>query len=102
MHIKEPLGENSDGNDATGHNRPHQQAALLDVIDHAFFLTRFETRGKLTTQCELSRAIGCTSTAYLDNGTYRFVLSRGLGDGEGRAVAAPVRLSILPEASKTE
>jgi hypothetical protein len=34
VQIKEPLCEDGDGNDAAGQNRPHEQAALLDVIDH--------------------------------------------------------------------
>ena len=47
MQIEEPLGENSDGNDAASQDGPHQQAALLDVVDHAdFVLAAFAARGK--------------------------------------------------------
>ena len=34
MEIKEALGEDGDSDDAAGQNRPHEQAALLDVVDH--------------------------------------------------------------------
>ena len=34
--------------------------------------------------------------------SHRFVFSRGFGDGDGRAAEPPVRLTNLPEASKTE
>jgi hypothetical protein len=34
MQVKEPLGKNRDGNNAAGQNWPHQQTALLDVINH--------------------------------------------------------------------
>ena len=34
VQIEKSLCENRDGNDAAGQNRPHEQAALLDVIDH--------------------------------------------------------------------
>jgi len=34
--------------------------------------------------------------------SHRFVFSRGFGDGDERAAEPPVRLSNLPEASKTE
>jgi hypothetical protein len=35
MQIEKPLRENADGNNAASQDRPHQQTALLDVIDHA-------------------------------------------------------------------
>src|SRR6266404_5126979 len=35
MEIEPPLQENGDGDDAAGQNRPHQQTALLNVINHA-------------------------------------------------------------------
>ena len=35
MEIEPPLQENGDGDDAAGQNRPHQQSALLNVINHA-------------------------------------------------------------------
>jgi hypothetical protein len=35
MKIKKPLCKNSDGDDAADQDRPHEQATLLDVIDHA-------------------------------------------------------------------
>jgi len=34
MQIEEPLGEDGDRDDAASQNRPHQQTALLDVVDH--------------------------------------------------------------------
>ena len=34
MQIKETLSEDRDGNDAAGQNWPHQQTALLNVVDH--------------------------------------------------------------------
>ncbi len=35
VQIEEALCEDRDGNDAASQNRPHQQATLLDVVDHA-------------------------------------------------------------------
>jgi hypothetical protein len=46
MQIEKTLGENSDRDNAAGKNRPHQQAAFLDVVDHASFLVRISTGGK--------------------------------------------------------
>ena len=47
VQIEESLCENRDGNDAAGQNRPHEQAALLDVIDHLeLSLAAFGARGK--------------------------------------------------------
>src|SRR5438105_9247187 len=47
VQIEEPLCEDRDGNDAAGQNRPHEQAALLDVIDHLeLSLAAFGARGK--------------------------------------------------------
>ena len=37
MEIKEALGENRDRHDAADQDRPHEQPALLDVIDHGNF-----------------------------------------------------------------
>src|ERR1051326_300571 len=37
VQIKEALGKHSYRDDAAAQNRPHQQSALLDVIDHAGF-----------------------------------------------------------------
>ena len=34
VQIEKPLGEHSDGNDTARQDRPHEQAALLDVVDH--------------------------------------------------------------------
>ena len=34
MQIEKPLCKDSDCDDAASQNRPHQQATLLDVIDH--------------------------------------------------------------------
>ena len=33
--IEQPLGENGDRDHAADQDRPHEQTALLDVIDHA-------------------------------------------------------------------
>src|SRR5438067_2385704 len=38
MQVEEALGKNGDGDNAAGQNRPHQQPALLDVINHAGYL----------------------------------------------------------------
>ena len=35
MQIKKAFGENGDADNAASKNRPHQQSAFLDVIDHA-------------------------------------------------------------------
>jgi hypothetical protein len=34
MQVKEPLCEDSDGDHAANQDGPHEQAALLDVVDH--------------------------------------------------------------------
>src|SRR5205085_9825493 len=47
MQIEQPLGKDRDGNDAAREDRPHKQAALLDVVDHRpVFLAAFRSRGK--------------------------------------------------------
>jgi hypothetical protein len=47
VQIKEPLGKNRDGNDAARQDGPHEQAPLLDVVDHGpFVLTGFAAHGK--------------------------------------------------------
>jgi hypothetical protein len=35
MQIEQPLGENRDGDDAARQDGPHEQATLLDVVDHS-------------------------------------------------------------------
>jgi glucose-6-phosphate-specific signal transduction histidine kinase len=37
MQVEQAFGENSNRDDAAAQNWPHQQAALLDVINHADF-----------------------------------------------------------------
>jgi hypothetical protein len=37
MQIKKAFGKDSNGDDATAENWPHQKSALLDVINHADF-----------------------------------------------------------------
>jgi hypothetical protein len=37
MQIQQPFREDGDRDDATRQDRPHEQAALLDVIDHRKF-----------------------------------------------------------------
>jgi hypothetical protein len=34
MQVKEPLGKDRHGNHAANQDGPHEQAALLDVVDH--------------------------------------------------------------------
>jgi len=47
VQIKEALGEDSDGDNATGQNRPHEQSALLDVINHGgYLLSSFSLAGQ--------------------------------------------------------
>ena len=46
MQIKKALREHSNGDDAADENRPHEQAAFLDVIDHANLLDLFAGRIK--------------------------------------------------------
>jgi len=42
MQVEKALSENSDGDNAAGQNRPHEQTALLDVVNHgAIFLDPF-------------------------------------------------------------
>src|SRR5437016_10582429 len=38
MQIEKALGEDSDGDNAAGQNRPHEQSALLDVVNHGGYL----------------------------------------------------------------
>jgi hypothetical protein len=46
VQVKETFGKNGDRNDAAGQNRPHQQTAFLDIINHATFLDLFAEGGK--------------------------------------------------------
>src|SRR4051795_11019508 len=46
MQIKEAFGEDADRQYATGKDRPHQEAALLDILDHGTLLTPFTLGGK--------------------------------------------------------
>src|SRR5439155_156688 len=50
MEVEEALGKNRDRDDATNQNWPHQQATLLDVINHAGFVVFFTDCGKPTTR----------------------------------------------------
>src|SRR5260370_13056001 len=38
MQIEKALGEDSDGDNAAGQNWPHEQSALLDVVNHGGYL----------------------------------------------------------------
>jgi hypothetical protein len=40
MQVEKALSEDSDGDNAAGQNRPHEQTALLDVINHGGNLLR--------------------------------------------------------------
>ena len=46
MQVKEAFGKNGDRNYAAGQNRPHKQAAFLDIVNHATFLDLFTEGGK--------------------------------------------------------
>jgi len=46
VQVKEAFGKNGDRNYAAGQNRPHQQAAFLDIVNHATFLDLFAEGGK--------------------------------------------------------
>src|ERR1700758_4818816 len=46
MQIEKSFSEDGNGDDATSKNRPHEQAAFLDVINHARFLVCIVSRGK--------------------------------------------------------
>jgi len=48
VQVKQPFGKNGDRNDAAGQNRPHQQAAFLDIVNHATFLDLFAEGSKLS------------------------------------------------------
>ena len=88
MKIKEALCKNSYRDDAAAQNRPHQQSALLDVINHAGFCNALSQLW----QARIARG-ACT---------YRGRFSRALGEGDGRVAAGLVRPTNLPDTSKTE
>src|SRR5437588_12557354 len=47
MQIEKALGEDGNGDDAAGQNRPHEQSALLDVINHGgYLLSSFSRAGQ--------------------------------------------------------
>src|SRR5260370_13412574 len=47
MQIEKALGEDSDGDNARGQNRPHEQSVLLDVINHGgYLLSSFALAGQ--------------------------------------------------------
>ena len=46
MKVKKPLCKDRDRNNAASQNRPHQQPALLDVLDHLIFVSLFRQGGK--------------------------------------------------------
>ena len=47
MQIEKALGEDSDGDNAAGQDRPHEQPALLNVINHrGYLLSSFSRTGQ--------------------------------------------------------
>src|SRR5947207_13270491 len=52
VEVEESLGKDGDGDDAAGQNGPHEQATLLDVIDHGKkCLAAFGGQGKWRAIC---------------------------------------------------
>src|SRR5215831_14865589 len=45
VEVKETFSEDGDGDDAAGENGPHEQATLLDVIDHVGNCLRMKGEG---------------------------------------------------------
>jgi len=68
MQVKEAFGENADRNDATGQNWPHQQTALLNIINHANFSRPLCRKCKSSWKSGLARPLRrenpVTSAAY--------------------------------------
>jgi hypothetical protein len=94
--IKQALGKDGDRDDAAAQNWPHQQSALLDVIDHAGFCNALSRLWQASKRLPLSRTIRCTTVPY------REFFARAFGEGDGRALVAPLPPTNFPDASRTE
>lgn len=82
MEVEKALSEDSDGDNAAGQNRPHEQTALLDVVNHGGNLLR--------PFCRLRQAAYC----------YRPSGLRGLGVAAGGGEVLPE--TNFPAGSNTE
>src|SRR5205814_7597371 len=105
MQVEQAFGENSNRDDTAAQNWPHQQAALLDVINHADFSNALSQLWQAN-NLRLSAALGGKreplASSSSKTGNHRRAFSHGFAEGDGRLIAAPVRPSNFPDASKME